>query len=88
MNDINEVVDAEIVEAAVVEAPVSETPGPSLRALLNPVRGFDEAYDEYCQRRKSASYAVKQYLKRGTLVHNSIPDPKKKGVTYRKPKEQ
>lgn len=91
MNEINEVADVEFTEVApaVVEAaPVAEQEQPSLQALLNPVRGFDEAYDVYCQRRRSAKYAVKQYLKRGTLVHNSLPDPNKKGVTYHKPKEQ
>lgn len=94
MNEINEVAEAEFVDTAVVNStetivdPGTNTNVPNLQSLLKPARGFDEAYDDYCQRRKSAKFAVKHYLKRGTLVHNSLPDANKKGVTYRKPKEQ
>jgi hypothetical protein len=92
MNEINQVEDVEFTEV-VTENPNlvdedMEVSAPSLQALLNPARGFDESYDDYCVRRKSAQRAVKQYLGAGKLVHNSLPDSNKKGVTYHKPKEQ
>ena len=81
--DLN-VTDVEIIEPQ-TEAVVEDVPF-DVRAMVNPVRGTDEAYEDYIIRRRGANRAIKTYMQRGTPFHNSRPEPGKKGVTYVKAK--
>lgn len=79
MNDVNEVEDV-----AVAEAPVVEDVQPDLGYLLNPARHENESYEDYRVRRSSTNKSVKRHIQNGRLIHNSRPDPERKGVTYHK----
>ncbi len=83
MNDVNVVDDVEVID----QPEAVQEQAPDLGYLLNPARHEGESFEDYKVRRKSANAAVKNYLMAGRVIHNSKPDPERKGVTYVKEKQ-